>query len=134
MYRLLTKIAVLGVALSLGVSAHAKSTPTAEEEDAFLLCSTLSYIGFHGMNHYQDGMTKRKNKALLMDKFATEDKEAQALFEGIIDESLDEIYTLPKGNNKATKEAYATAMATTVLYVCAEEMDLDIDNLDFSGL
>lgn len=87
------------------------------------------------MSQYQNGVTKAKNKALLMEKFApTEEAKTKKMFEPIIDDALDTIYFLPKGETKAHQQTYAKAMAIVVLYGFAEEMDLDIDNLDFSRL
>lgn len=134
MTALLKKFMLVMMVLSLGLSAQAKSTESslsASEQDAFALCSLLSYLNYNAMNKYQEGVTKAKNKAFLMDMFADgDDKENQAMYEGMIERSLAEVYTLPKGKDKQEKEEYSMALAVGVLQGCADEVGLDLQKIN----
>lgn len=123
-------LAVLLVS-SLTLNAHADIKMSHEEKQAFEFCSVLSYLGYHAMGNYQDGKTKAQNRALLMKKFATDgDKNSQTFYGKIIDDTLQEVYTLPKGSNAEETEEYKMTLAFGMLSGCAEELKLDLSKME----
>lgn len=125
-------LAVLLVSsLALGTHAHADTKLSGEEEQAFAVCSVLSYLGYHAMGQYQEGKTKAQNRAFLLDKFADGgDKSSQTFYGGLIDETLTEVYTLPKGSNAEEKEEYNMTFAFGMLSGCAEKLGLDLSKME----
>lgn len=124
-------LAVLLVSsLALSTHAHANTKLSGEEEQAFAFCSVLSYLGYHAMGQYQQGESKAQNKAFLLEKFAGDDKDGQSFYGGLIDETLTEVYTLPKGSNAEEKEEYNMTFAFGMLSGCAEKLGLDLSKLE----
>lgn len=121
---------LLASSFALNAHAHADTQLSGEEEQAFAFCSMLSYLGYHAMEQYQQGRTKAQNKAFLLKKFANNDKEGQAFYGGLIDETLAEVYTLPKGSDAEEKQEYNMVLAFGVLSGCAENLGLDLSKME----